>query len=74
MSTLEKRIEAAIAENDCPHTTDADIRYYMAASWINECIEDHKAMLRRTRPDYWSNNSLEWEDFSDTVITSQSFK
>ena len=66
MSTLEKRIEAAIAENDCPHTTDADIRYYM--------IEDHKAMLRRTRPDYWSNLGLEWDDFSDTVVTSQSFK
>jgi hypothetical protein len=61
--TLEKRIEAAIAENDCPHTTDADIRYYM--------MEDHKAMLRlrRTMP-----QDLEWIDFSDTVITSQSFK
>ena len=66
LMTLDERIEAAIAENDCPHTTDADIRYYM--------IEDHKAMLRRTRPNYWSNTSLEWEDFSETVITSQSFK
>ena len=66
MSTLEKRIEAAIAENDCPHTTDADIR--------SSIIEDHKAMLRRTRPDYWSNLGLEWDDFSDTVVTSQSFK
>ena len=61
MSTLEKRLEGAIAENDCHHTTDADIRYYM--------IEDHKAMLRRTRP-----QDLEWIDFSDTVVTSQSFK
>ena len=61
--TLEERIEVAIAENDCPHTTDADIRYYM--------MEDHKAMLRlrRTRP-----QDFEWIDFSDTVITSQSFK
>ena len=61
MSTLEKRIEAAIAENDCPHTTDADIR--------SSIIEDHKAMLRRTRP-----QDLEWIDFSDTVVTSQTFK
>ena len=59
--TLEKRIEAAIAENDCPHTTNEDIR--------SSIIEDHKAMLRRTRP-----QDLEWIDFSDTVVTSQSFK
>ena len=63
---LEAAIEVAIDENDCPHTSDADIRYYM--------IEDHKAMLRRTRPDYWSNLGLEWDDFSDTVVTSQTFK
>ena len=25
---LEKRIEKAIAENTCPHTTEADIRYF----------------------------------------------
>ena len=66
MSTLEKRIEAAIAENDCPHTTNEDIR--------SSIIEDHKAMLRRTKPDYWSNLGLEWDDFSETVITSQTFK
>ena len=64
--TLDERIEAAIAENDCTHTTDEDIR--------SSIIEEHKAMLRRTRPNYWSNTSLEWEDFSETVITSQSFK
>ena len=59
--TLDERIEAAIAENDCPHTTNEDIR--------SSIIEDHKAMLRRTRP-----QDLEWIDFSDTVVTSQSFK
>ena len=58
---IEAAIEVAIDENDCPHTSDADIRYYM--------IEDHKAMLRRTRP-----QDLEWIDFSDTVVTSQTFK
>ena len=47
--TLDERIEAAIAENDCTHTTDEDIR--------SSIIEEHKAMLRRTRPDYWSNTS-----------------
>ena len=59
--TLDERIEAAIVENDCPHTTNEDIR--------SSIIEDHKAMLRRTRP-----QDLEWIDFSDTVVTSQSFK
>ena len=28
---LEAAIEVAIDENDCPHTSDADIRYYMMA-------------------------------------------
>jgi hypothetical protein len=26
--SIEKRIEKAIAENTCPYTTEADIRYF----------------------------------------------
>ena len=64
---LEAAIEVAIDENDCPHTSDADIRYYM--------MEEHKAfmvdMLKRSKPDtsdpnYWSKTIFEW-NWDDVV-------
>ena len=64
---LEAAIEVAIDENDCPHTSDADIRYYM--------MEEHKAlmvdMLKRSKldasdPNYWSKTIFEW-NWDDVV-------
>lgn len=36
---LEERIAKAIAENSCPHTTDADIRYFETEKDLCICGE-----------------------------------
>ena len=66
---LEAAIEVAIDENDCPHTSDADIRYYM--------MEEHKefmygqfkfpaAKIDASDPNYWSKTIFEW-NWDDVV-------